>query len=120
MGCTCIRMYAHTETCSGLTVNVCVGYSGSEDICRAAEAISQTKRAPGSLSPDDFLPYLQLSSPIDLLVRTSGETRLSNFALYNVAYSELLFVDKPWPEFGKDDFQAAIDAFDDRDRRFGK
>ncbi len=55
----------------------------------------------------------------DLIIRTSGEQRISNFLLWQAAYSEFLFVDKLWPDFGPDDFVAAIDAFALRKRRFG-
>jgi len=116
---------SETASCTGLNVNVCVGYSGSEDVCRAAESLSQTANGGGglkshSLTPECILPHLQIKSQIDLLIRTSGEARLSNFALFNLAYAELLFFEKAWPEVTKEDFVQATDSFENRDRRYGK
>jgi undecaprenyl diphosphate synthase len=56
---------------------------------------------------------------VDLLIRTSGEQRLSDFLLWEAAYAELLFSDRNWPDFGEDDLRAALETFADRDRRFG-
>jgi undecaprenyl diphosphate synthase len=121
------RIQQDTEECTGLTVNVCVGYSGSEDVCRAVEKMcsSSSSGSSGSkkkraVAPEDILEHMSINTQIDLLIRTSGEMRLSNFALYNLAYAELLFVDKPWPEFTREDFVQAVENFERRDRRYGK
>jgi undecaprenyl diphosphate synthase len=63
--------------------------------------------------------YASEIADVDLLIRTSGEVRLSNFLLWEVAYAELVFTDTLWPDFGADDLRAALDAFTARQRRFG-
>ena len=115
------KIEAGTAACSGLSVNVCVGYSGSEDVCRAFESLSLLGSIPpSSLLPSSLLSHLQLPHQLDLLVRTSGETRLSNFALYNLAYAELLFVEKAWPEVTKEDFMDWCEGYEAKERRYGK
>jgi undecaprenyl diphosphate synthase len=76
----------------------------------------------GSLSPAGFEKYLSTGGIPDpeLLIRTSGELRISNFLLWQLAYAELYFTTKLWPDFGKEDFYDAISDFQKRERRFGK
>jgi undecaprenyl diphosphate synthase len=77
---------------------------------------------PGSISEDEFEKYLTTSGIPDpeLMIRTSGEMRISNFLLWQVAYTEFYFTETLWPDFGKDDFYTAIIDFQKRERRFGK
>jgi undecaprenyl diphosphate synthase len=77
---------------------------------------------PDSIKEDDFEKYLATSGIPDpeLMIRTSGELRISNFLLWQLAYTELYFTDKLWPDFGKEDFYNAIIDFQKRERRFGK
>ena len=77
--------------------------------------------APAEVTPTRFECYLDTAElpPPDLLVRTSGELRLSNFMLWQAAYSELVFVDVLWPDFGKEALEAAIETYRQRNRRFG-
>jgi undecaprenyl diphosphate synthase len=88
---------------------------------RLAEAVAAGRLAPGEIDEARFAGELfcaDLPDP-DLVIRTSGEQRLSNFMLWQAAYSELLFVDKLWPDFGKEDLAAAVAEYVQRDRRYG-
>ncbi|HYD87516.1 MAG TPA: isoprenyl transferase [Vitreimonas sp.] len=104
---------------------IAFNYGGQDEIARAArriaEDVSAGKLAPQDVSVDRFESYLDtagLPAP-DLLIRTSGELRLSNFMLWQAAYAELVFVDVLWPDFDKAALQAAIGAYHRRERRFG-
>lgn len=115
-----------TETCTGLNLIVALSYSSRWELITAARNIS-SDIASGLLSPDDldeelFGRYLATSGIPDpeLMIRTSGELRISNFMLWQLAYTELYFTDKLWPDFGKEDFYKAIYDFQRRERRFGK
>ncbi|MDZ7372865.1 MAG: isoprenyl transferase [candidate division KSB1 bacterium] len=110
---------------TGLTVVLALSYSGREEIAeaarRAARDVLEGKIRPDDLSPDLFATYLQtagLPDP-DLLIRTSGEMRLSNFLLWQLAYTELYITDVLWPDFRKREFYAAIEEYQRRERRFG-
>jgi undecaprenyl diphosphate synthase len=88
---------------------------------RLAEAVAAGRLAPGEIDEARFAGELfcaEVPDP-DLVIRTSGEQRLSNFMLWQAAYSELLFVDKLWPDFGKEDLAAAVAEYVQRDRRYG-
>ena len=88
------------------------------------EAIASPEAAEKILNMDvdGFNPYLATAGipDPDLIVRTSGENRLSNYLLWQGAYSEFLFVDTLWPDFRKDEFRAALESYAKRDRRYGK
>ena len=101
-----------------LRVTVAVSYSGRWDILQAAQKIAA---ANGDFSEDNFSRYLSTNDlpPIDLLIRTGGERRISNFMLWQTAYTELYFSPIMWPDFGADDFAAAIADYAARERRFG-
>lgn len=110
---------------TGLVVNLAVSYSGREEIVAAAQALAR-KAKEGSLDPADITPELfaqylytpEIGDP-DLFIRTSGEHRISNFLLWQMAYSEIYFTDVLWPDFrGEHLLQAMID-FQKRQRRFG-
>ena len=115
-----------TANNTGLTLVCAFFYSGKWDLTQATQRIAQATQS-GELSPDaineetiaQHLSMSDLPDP-DLLIRTSGEQRISNFMLWQFAYTELFFTDKLWPDFTAEDFQASIDAFHARDRRFGK
>ncbi len=106
-------------------LQVALNYGAQADIVEAAKAIA-TKVKAGTLSADDITPEsfgTHLSThelpPLDLLIRTSGEHRLSNFLLWEAAYAEFVFQDILWPDYGREPLKAALDIFAGRDRRFG-
>lgn len=111
---------------TGLTLVCAFFYSGKWDLTQATQQIAaaaqQGELDPTSIDEDIIAKHLSMSDlpDPDLLIRTSGEQRISNFMLWQFAYTELFFTDKFWPDFTREDFQAAIDAFHERDRRFGK
>lgn len=115
-----------TKNNNGLTLILALSYSGRWDIVRAVQMIALDVRR-GKLSPEDitdelFPSYLQTNSipDPDLLIRTSGEMRLSNFLLWEMAYAEIFILNKYWPDFRKEDFYNALESFMNRERRFGR
>lgn len=116
-------LVAETRTYAVLTLNLAVSYGARSEILQATRrAASEVER--GLLRAEEideatFGTYLQLDSEPDLLIRTSGEHRLSNFLLWQLAYTELVFLDKFWPDLEKADFVHCLDAYARRNRRFG-
>lgn len=110
-----------TERNTGGTLLICLNYGGQQEIAMAATKAMQQKKGEGTITTQDIEHNLYAADvpPIDLLLRTSGEHRISNFMLWRAAYSELLFVDKHWPDFNEEDLAAAIEEFSCRQRRFG-
>jgi undecaprenyl diphosphate synthase len=114
-----------TKENSALNLTIAFNYGSRNEIARAATRIAEDVKA-GVLTPEDiteelFGSYLDtdgLPDP-DLLIRTSGELRLSNFLLWQLAYTEFVFVDTYWPDFNKTHFEEAIAEFQRRNRRFG-
>ncbi len=109
-----------------MTLTLALNYSSRWEITRAAQLIA-TEVQQGKLTPEDitdqsFSRYLATSDMPDpeLLIRTSGELRISNYLLWQIAYSELYFTDKFWPDFRKPDLYDAILDYQNRERRFGK
>jgi undecaprenyl diphosphate synthase len=109
----------------GLRLTIALSYGGRAEIARAARAIATAVKA-GSLAPEAvdetlFARYLltaDMPDP-DLLIRTSGEQRISNFLLWQTAYSELVFTNTLWPDFGKPDLEKALREYHGRERRYG-
>ena len=106
-------------------VNLCVNYGGRDEIVHAARALAK-KAQSGELSPDDIteqsisdLLYTAGQPDPDLVIRPSGEYRLSNFLIWQSAYAEFYYDNVLWPDFTPADFDRAIDAYNQRDRRFG-
>ncbi|APC90949.1 MULTISPECIES: polyprenyl diphosphate synthase [Francisella] len=114
-----------TKANTGLKLRLAVDYAGRWDIVEAAKAIARDVSA-GRLSLDGvdqqgFSKYLIGGDvPIDLLIRTSGEVRLSDFMLWQLAYAEMYFTDTMWPDFSKQELNKAVEYFYSRQRRFGK
>ena len=114
-----------TSANRGLQLTIAFNYGSRREITHAAKAIADRVKA-GELVPEDVdeavfedhLETRELPDP-DLLIRTSGEMRLSNFLLWQCAYAELVFVDVYWPDFSREVLEAAIAQFQDRERRFG-
>jgi len=115
-----------TSVSTGLDLIIAMSYSSRWEITMAARKMSidvkNENLDPYSVSETDFEKYLTTYGIPDpeLMIRTSGELRISNFLLWQLAYSELYFTDTLWPDFGKDDFYSAIIDFQKRERRFGK
>lgn len=110
-----------TASNKGLILNIALSYSGRDEIIRAVKKILTSNIRPEELTEEVFASYLDTAklSPPDLIIRTSGEMRISNFMLWQGAYSELYFTDTLWPDFTKDEFLLAIQAYQQRERRFG-
>ena len=108
-----------------LNLTIAFNYGGQDEIARAArrlaEDVAAGKLAPADVSADCFARYLDTDGlpPPDLVIRTSGESRLSNFRLWQAAYAELVFLDVLWPDFGRTALLSAIDIYRRRERRFG-
>lgn len=102
-----------------LVLNVCFNYGGRWDIARAAADLARRGEPLTEASLDRAMALAHVPDP-DLFIRTGGEQRLSNFLLWQSAYSELFFSDKLWPEFDEKALDEAIVAFQNRERRFGK
>lgn len=111
-----------TKHCKKGIINIAIAYGGRNDIVNATKRIIQEKVKPEDITEDSFKNYLTTGeSPyLDLLVRTSGEQRISGFMLYNMAYAELYFVKKHWPSFRGEDLDDCIAEYQSRHRRFGK
>ncbi len=112
------RATAHLDT---LDLWIAFDYGGRAEIAHAARRLAEDGLAPEEIDEDALAARLYAPElrEIDLLIRTSGELRLSNFMLWEAAYSELVFTDTLWPDFGEDDLRSAVDAFASRRRRFG-
>jgi undecaprenyl diphosphate synthase len=109
-----------------MTLTLALSYGGREEIAAAARELAEEVRA-GRIDPDEVtterlharMPSLSVGDP-DLVIRTGGERRISNFLLYGLAYAELHFADVLWPDFEADDLYEAIASFQARERRFGR
>ncbi len=121
-------MYAidDTKEYTRMTLTLCLSYSGRWELVQAIKNIAEEAKN-GLIKPEDIdealvnrhLSTANMPDP-DLLIRTSGEERISNYLLWQIAYSELYFTKKYWPEFSKEDLYEAIIDYQNRERRFGK
>ncbi|MES2492254.1 MAG: polyprenyl diphosphate synthase [Pseudomonadota bacterium] len=102
---------------TAMTLAVALNYGSHDEIARAAAKAA----AKGPITPETIAAELDTADlpPLDLLIRTSGEVRLSNFLLWQAAYAEMLFTDVLWPDFGEENLAEALDAFAQRSRRYG-
>lgn len=120
------RCFQDTSHCTGMVLCLALSYSSRWELVEACRNIA-TEVQKGQLSPDaiddaviqSHLATASMPDP-DLLIRTGGDLRISNYLLWQIAYSELYFTDKYWPEFTKQDFVDAIIDFQQRERRYGK
>ena len=118
------------ETCDNKRIDLilCLNYGGQQEILEGVKRVSlwaaaqdDPEQALAKLDTDTFRSFLWCAEtrPVDLLIRTGAERRISNFLLWDAAYAELYFCDKYWPDFSEQDFLSAIDDFTGRERRFG-
>ena len=123
------RTLKDTENNTGLQFNIALNYGGRDEIRRSVQTLAE-KVAQGALQPEEitedmigaelFTGSSHADSPDpELIIRTSGEERLSNFLLWQSAYSELVFADALWPDFTPEEYEKAIEEYQSRDRRFG-
>ena len=120
------KCMSDTSHCTGLVLCLALSYSARWEIVEATRKLAQ-RAVNGELNPDDIndeifasaLATSHMPDP-DLLIRTAGDERISNFLLWQIAYSELYFTPKFWPDFTKEDFCEAIVHYQQRERRFGK
>ena len=116
---------ARTAANTGMTLVIALNYGSQNELARAARTLAERARAgeidPSAISAETIAAELDTHDipPVDLLIRTSGERRLSNFLLWQAAYAELLFVETLWPDFGEAQLIDALDDFSRRERRFG-
>jgi len=110
-----------TSPNKGMILAVALSYSGRDEILRAVKKVLAAGVKPDELTEEIFQSYLDTAGilPPDLIIRTSGEMRISNFLLWQAAYSEFYFTDTLWPDFSKDEFLLAIQDYQRRERRFG-
>lgn len=108
---------ARTSGNTGCTLVIALNYGSQDELARAAAKAA----AKGAVTPESISAELDTAGlpPLDLLIRTSGEVRLSNFLLWQAAYAELYFTDTLWPDFDKKALEAALDSFAARERRYG-
>ncbi|WP_127959680.1 (2E,6E)-farnesyl-diphosphate-specific ditrans,polycis-undecaprenyl-diphosphate synthase [Serratia microhaemolytica] len=114
-----------TEHNRGLTLNIAANYGGRWDILQAVQALAvqvqQGNLAPAQIDEQHLGQHISMSDlpAVDLVIRTGGEHRISNFLLWQIAYAELYFTEVLWPDFDEPIFQGALNAFAQRERRFG-
>ncbi len=111
-----------TKNCREMTLNLALNYSGRDEILRATKELVTTGTSASDITEESFAAKLWTGGQPDpdLVIRTSGELRLSNFLLFQCAYSEFYFTDTYWPDFSPDELVNAIRELNNRQRRFGK
>ncbi|GGC03058.1 isoprenyl transferase [Oxalicibacterium flavum] len=111
-----------TAANTGLTVTVCANYGGRWDIMQAVNRMIADNPGAAGFGEEELAPYLALAyaPEPDLFIRTGGEERISNFLLWQLAYTELYFTDTYWPDFDADALGLAISSYQQRERRFGR
>ncbi len=112
-----------TKNNKGMTLCFALNYGSYDEIVKATKKIAYEVKEKGLayevIDKELFENYLMDATPVDLLIRTSGEQRISNFLLWQIAYSEIYFSKVLWPDFSIEEFQKTIDEYNQRDRRFG-
>jgi undecaprenyl diphosphate synthase len=112
-----------TASNTALTLTVAANYGGRWDVMQAVKAmLKEHPQLAQSFSEEDLQPYLSMSDAPepDLFIRTGGEQRISNFMLWQLAYTELYFTDTLWPAFDRNELDKAIASYHQRERRFGR
>ena len=115
-----------TQNNTSTTVSLALAYGGQQELLQMTQQLAQRVQQ-GLLTPQQITPeliqqtlYTQNIPPVDLLIRTSGECRISNFLLWQIAYAELYFTDILWPDFSTEELRKALANYQNRERRFGK
>ena len=114
-----------TKDGKNFTFNICLNYGGKDELVRAAKLFAQDvkdgKMAINDLNEENFENYLYTKGlpPVDLLIRTSGELRTSNYMPWQLAYAEFIFPKTPWPDFTKEEYRKCLEEYYSRNRRFG-
>lgn len=111
-----------TKAYDGINLNIAINYGSRDEMVRAVRNMLADGLKPEELTEEVFGSYLDtkdIPDP-DFLIRTSGEQRLSNYLLWQLAYAEMYFTNVPWPDFSPDDLKAAVEFYSTRDRRYGK
>jgi undecaprenyl diphosphate synthase len=116
------RAEARTKEAKSMTLGLCLSYGGRQELTDAVRHMVAAGEAVENISPELIDRYLYHPEipPVDLVIRTSGEQRISNFMLWRIAYAELYFIPKAWPDFGANDFVEALAEYANRHRRIGK
>lgn len=111
-----------TAHCKSMRLNLALNYSSRDEIVRAARKMVEDGLTPEQITEDALADRLYTAGQPDpdLIIRTSGELRLSNYLMFQAAYSEFYFTETPWPDFGPEELHKALDTFLNRNRRFGK
>jgi undecaprenyl diphosphate synthase len=110
-----------TRAGTRMTLNICFNYSGRAEIVDAARALVAAGADPNAIDEAHFAEHLYTAGQpdVDLVIRTGGDRRTSNFLVWQAAYAELVFCDRYWPDYSVEDFDEALAEFERRDRRFG-
>lgn len=116
----CNKEIENTKQFTSPVLNICIGYSGQSELCNAFNRMLQAGEKNVDKTTVEKYLYTSDMPPLDLIIRTGGERRISNFMLWQAAYAELYFTDVLWPDFSKEDVYDALDWFAKRSRRFGK
>jgi undecaprenyl diphosphate synthase len=111
-----------TKNNTAATLVMAINYGGQQELIRAAALAAASNDQATELSTESFTKYLYIPEmpPVDLLIRTSGERRISNYLLWHLAYAEIIFLDVLWPDFSRAHLQSCLDQFSARNRRFGR
>jgi undecaprenyl diphosphate synthase len=118
-------LMAETRSCEGMTLTLALSYGGREELVDAARTLASEIRdcaiEPSEIDEAVITRLLRSMDvgPVDLLIRTGGEQRISNFLLWGCAYAEFYFTEELWPDFDANSLYCAIEAYQDRERRFG-
>ena len=108
-----------TEGAQAMTLNICANYGGRWDVVDAVNRLVRDGKPVTEETVTDAVS-MQWAGPVDLMIRTGGEQRISNFLLWQLAYAELWFTEVLWPDFSEADFNEALTWFAGRERRFGR
>ena len=118
-------LFRSTKTNTGVNFNICLNYGGRDEMKRATQEIAKQVKQ-GTLEIEDITEelitknlYSKDAPDPDLMIRTSGELRTSGFLLWQMAYTEFVFLDKLWPDFNEKDLDECIEIYQNRNRKFG-